>query len=210
LHPGLRYISLDKFNLFKSIDQRENIIGFIGRLEEDKGVIDFLKISQLVSLKARKTGLDTSFYIAGLGILEKVVRSITARMEDKGISIQYFGFVENDLLPTILNETKILVLPYKSPAEGIPTVVLEAFACGTPIIAYDTGLISSIIRNQITGFIVTKGDYKALADLILKLLSEQLILSQISNNQRKFAESSLNFEKAASRYLLLMKRLYCQ
>jgi len=207
LHPGLRYIDLDKFKLLKTIDKRENIIGFIGRLEEDKGVIDFIKISQFISLKTRKSNLNARFYIVGSGRLDKVVRSITARMNDKGVNIQFYGFVENDLLPTIFNETKILILPYKSPTEGVPTVVLEAFACGVPIIAYDTGLIKSVVINGVTGFVVQLNNYKAIADLAVQLLSHHELLVNISRNQRKFAENFLSYEKASERYSILFAKL---
>jgi glycosyltransferase involved in cell wall biosynthesis len=208
LHPGLRYINLDRFKLLKTIDQRENVIGFIGRLEEDKGVIDFIKISQLVSLKTRKHGLNARFYIVGSGRLDKVVRSITARMSDKGMDIKFYGFIENDLLPTLLNETKILILPYKSPAEGIPTVVLEAFACGVPVIAYDTGLIKSVVINELTGFVVPINNYKAIVNLVVQLLSHRELLMNISRIQRKFAEEFLSYEKALERYEVLFTRLW--
>jgi glycosyltransferase involved in cell wall biosynthesis len=208
LHPGLRYINLNRFKLLKTIDQRENVIGFIGRLEEDKGVIDFIKISQLISLKTRKHGLNARFYIVGSGRLDKVVKSITARMSDKGIDIKFYGFIENDLLPTILNETKILILPYKSPAEGIPTVVLEAFACGVPVIAYDTGLIKSVVINGLTGFVVPLNNYRAIVNLVVQLLSHQELLMNISRIQRKFAEEFLSYEKALERYEVLFTRLW--
>jgi glycosyltransferase involved in cell wall biosynthesis len=208
LHPGLRYINLDRFKLLKTIDQRENVIGFIGRLEEDKGVIDFIKISQLISLKTRKHGLNARFYIVGSGRLDKVVRSITARMSDKGMDIKFYGFIENDLLPTILNETKILILPYKSPAEGVPTVVLEAFACGVPVIAYDTGLIKSVVINELTGFVVPINNYKAIVNLVVQLLSHRELLMNISRIQRKFAEEFLSYEKALERYEALFTRLW--
>jgi len=208
LHPGLRYINLDKFKLLKTIDQRENVIGFIGRLEEDKGVIDFIKISQLISLKTRKHGLNARFYIVGSGRLDKVVRSITAKMSDKGMDIKFYGFIENDLLPTLLNETKILILPYKSPAEGIPTVVLEAFACGVPVIAYDTGLIKSVVINELTGFVVPINNYKAIVNLVVQLLSHRELLMNISRIQRKFAEEFLSYEKALERYEVLFTRLW--
>jgi glycosyltransferase involved in cell wall biosynthesis len=208
LHPGLRYINLDRFKLLKTIDQRENVIGFIGRLEEDKGVIDFIKISQLISLKTRKHGLNARFYIVGSGRLDKVVRSITAKMSDKGMDIKFYGFIENDLLPTLLNETKILILPYKSPAEGIPTVVLEAFACGVPVIAYDTGLIKSVVINELTGFVVPINNYKAIVNLVVQLLSHRELLMNISRIQRKFAEEFLSYEKALERYEVLFTRLW--
>jgi glycosyltransferase involved in cell wall biosynthesis len=192
----------------KNIDERSNEVGFIGRLEEEKGIIDFIKLVRLVVIKAKQFKINVSFYVVGNGKLELLVKNTVARFLSEGINIRFHGFIENKLLPNVLNETKILVLPYKSPAEGIPTTILEAFACGTPVIAYDTGLISLIVRNQVTGFVVPRGNYKAVADLILKLLSNQSVLSRISYNQRKFAEASLSFEKAINRYLLLMKRLY--
>jgi len=207
LHPGLRYVDVNLFKPLRSITQRENVIGFIGRLEEEKGIIDFIKIIKIVAHTAKASGIDVKFYIVGGGRLELLVRDMITKLLREGINVKFYGFVEHHLLPSILSEIKILALPYKSHMEGIPSVIMEAFACGTPIVAYDTGLISSIILNGKNGFIVTRNSYRDMATVIIESLKNPETLEIISQSERKTAENLFSFEAAVKRYFLLLRRL---
>jgi glycosyltransferase involved in cell wall biosynthesis len=204
LQPGLRYIDLELFKPLKGVMQRENIIGFIGRLEEEKGIMDFIKIMPIVA-KALKN--DVRFYIVGGGILEPQIKNVALKFLSKGIDVKFYGFLEHDLLPYVLNEMKILLLPYKSPLEGVPTVLLEAFACGTPIIAYNFGIIGCIIINGKTGYLVPQNSYSDLAITVINILTNPTSLNIISQNERKIATTYFSYKAAINRYSALMQRL---
>jgi glycosyltransferase involved in cell wall biosynthesis len=81
----------------------------------------------------------------------------TGRVEHDEITRQYSA---NDVF---LNASKI---------DNQPLSILEAFACGLPVVTTDAGGIPDIVTDEITGFLVPIGDYESLAARALKLLTQ--------------------------------------
>jgi glycosyltransferase involved in cell wall biosynthesis len=96
---------------------------YVGRLSPEKG------ITELLSNWPREESLD----LVGAGPLEERVRELCARDRTR---IRLLGLVERESLIAQLHKYEGLVLPSLWP-EGLPTVVLEALACGVPIVASD-------------------------------------------------------------------------
>lgn len=97
-----------------------------------------------------------------------------------------FMFVEpGDRVCELLPAFDIFVMP--SRIEGIPTSVLEAMACGLPVIATDVGAVREVIDDGSTGRVVEPEDCAAIADAIIELLENQSARTQMGARARRRA-----------------------
>ena len=132
-------IDTQLFKCQKELKERENIIGYIADLTENKGVRNFLDAILILRNK------DFKFIIGGGGsLLEEIRKKIDE--SDLTDMVKLAGWIPHDEMPTYLNKLKLLILP--SSSEGIPTILLEAMLCGTPILATSVGGIPAIIYNR--------------------------------------------------------------
>lgn len=156
------YYDLDKFNISLAYSSRSNMIGYIGRFSDEKGVLNFVNAIPFIHLNRK----DLSFLIAGNGPqASEIHKRILENNLDKEINIT--DWIPYDDLPKYLNELKLLILP--SYTEGLPNIMLEAMACGTPVIATAVGVIPEIISNSKNGFIMENNSPRCIADNILHI-----------------------------------------
>lgn len=180
------FVDLNLFNMQKQFSDRELIIGYVGRLSKEKGVNNLLKsvkvlLSSLASLK---------FIIAGDGELRNDVINLSDEFKNR---ISYLGWVRHDNLPQVFNMIKLLVIP--SYTEGLPNVMLEAMACGTPVLATRVGAIPDIINDNITGFLLKNNNPKNIIIKINECLNDPN-LYLISKNAQRFIEQHFTYDKA--------------
>jgi glycosyltransferase involved in cell wall biosynthesis len=104
------------------------------------------------------------------------------------------GFVPERLLPYYYNAADYFVVPSSS-GEGLPLVLLEAMACGLPVIATIVGGIPEIIENMINGVLVPPRNPEAMAETISTLLSNKELGETIGNGARKIVEEKFTWEE---------------
>jgi len=174
-----------KFYFSKLID-RKNMIGFIGRFSWEKGVIEFINSIPLIVSKID----DAQFLIIGDGLLKSTVTNLLKSYGlDKHVNIlPWVNNVEN-----YLHALKLLVIP--SYSEGIPSIMFEAMASGTPVLATSVGGISEILKNESTGFLLKSNDPEYLADKITYLLDSSQLLESVNKNAYLYLKKNFSFEK---------------
>jgi glycosyltransferase involved in cell wall biosynthesis len=139
---------------------------------------------------------DIRFRIAGDGpsrlVLEKVVR-------DLGVSgaVEFVGAVHD--IPAFLSGAKFLV--HTSESEGCPNVIMEAMACGLPVVAMATGDIPYLVENGVTGFVVSQDDECALSDRIRLLLDDKSLCNIMGLAARARAERDFGLERLVTETL---------
>ncbi len=143
--PSL-YIDLETFQP-QVVDKKYDVI-FIGRLEKNKGVDLLLEAASKLKVKSEKLKV----LIVGDGSL-----SASLKLKVKGLklgnNVIFHGWARNaSEVARLLNESKILVMP--SYNEGGPRVVLEAIACGVPVLATPVGIVPDIIKDGESGGII--------------------------------------------------------
>lgn len=120
-------------------------LGFVGRLEEDKGILYFIKAAR----KLQETSNKYCFTIIGYGSLNsKVLDLIKEKPEYQVI----FGAEQKELV-SYYNQFDILVFPSKRESLGL--VGIEAMACGTPVIGSNIKGISSYLKDEYNGFLIS-------------------------------------------------------
>ncbi len=82
--------------------------------------------------------------------------------------IEWWGWREN--MPAVYQEAHIVTLP--SSGEGVPTVLLEAAACGKPLVATDVPGCRDVVADGVNGLLVPPGDPAALAEALEKLIRQ--------------------------------------
>lgn len=178
-------IDTNLFRCTKEINTRTEIVGYVGRLSEEKGVLDFVKaIPHMI-----KQMPDIKFLVIGEGPLIDEIESIII---DKNLSnvVNMKGWIPHDDLPSYLNELKLLVIP--SYTEGLPNIMLEAMACGTPVLATPVGAISDIIEDGISGFILPDNSSEVITKTVVDVLK--------CSNLEKISEKSISLVKQRYTY----------
>lgn len=187
--PVFPYISSEpSFDVLKEYDERKPIIGFVGRLEKIKGILNFVEAVPYVLRCIH----NLEVLIIGDGPLRSVIER---KIEDRGMSnvVKILGKVPHENLPYYYNELKLLVLP--SYSEGIPLVILEAMLCGTPSLATPAGGIPDIISEGVTGFILRSNDPKNIAEKIIELLNKPELLKEVSRRSYNWVKHNLSVRK---------------
>ncbi|MDV5105538.1 glycosyltransferase [Clostridium perfringens] len=132
---------INEFN----IPRDKTILGFIGRLDEQKGIIPFIE----EFAKYKEDFTDCRILIVGNGDQEEEVKSLVKELELEELFI-LTGFQDDvyKFYPTI----DIFFLP--SLYEGLPIVLLEAMAFKKVVVSMNVGSISEVVINGETGFLV--------------------------------------------------------
>jgi len=196
---GAMYIDTNQVAVKKEIKDRRNLVGYIGRLAQEKGILNFIKAMSLI-LKERK---DVEFLIGGDGpLFDEIKRELgTKEWHDK---VKLTGWIPQEELTDYLNELKMLILP--SSSEGLPNIILEAMACGTPVLATPVGGIPDVIKDGKTGFIIESNSPECIAENVMSAL-EHPNLDEIAMNARKLIEKEYTYEVAVERYRKILENI---
>ena len=170
----------------------------VGGFTFEKNHVGLIRIFENVLQKSPGARL----YLIGDGPMRKEIEHLvnTKGLYDKVI---FKGFQKEPL--QWIQKADVLLLP--SHIEGLPGVILEAFYCKTPVVAYDTGGIKEVVIPNQTGWLISKDDEAAFADAVLLALEKhehnnkmietafKLVKSQYMNAE--VAKGFLNIYKAA-------------
>ena len=193
LPDGARFIDISKFDIYSNIKKRDNIIGFVGRLEKEKGIEQFVEAIPLIFKEIKKV----EFYIIGSGSkLTWIRKKCLEYQTELGVEISIIGWVDENL-PYILNDIKLVVVP--SSSEGLPTIVLESMSCGTPVLATKVGGIPDIIEDNVTGFLMKDNSPYCIALHSIRAL-EYPGIEKISENGRDVIVRKYSYEACIERY----------
>ena len=196
---GCLFILDDAFKPTNKISERENMVGYIGRLSEEKGVLNFVKaISRILEEKS-----EIKILVGGDGPLRDKIE-IYLEEENLNDKVKLAGLIPHDKLPDYMNELKLLVLP--SYTEGLPNIMLEAMACGTPVLATPVGGVPDLIEDEETGFIMENNSPECIAKNVIRAL-EHPDLEKIVKNARKLVEEKYTYEATVERYRKILKEL---
>ena len=172
----------------------------VSRLLWDKGVREFVDAAALVH-EARR---DIVFTLVGApdeGNPTSVSSQKVRVWVDAGL-IEWWGY--RDDIADILGRSHIAVLP--SYGEGMPKTLLEAAACGRPIVATDIPGCREVVRHGANGLLVPARDPRALADAILALADDPARRAAMGAEGRRRAEEEFAAERIHQETLQVYER----
>jgi glycosyltransferase involved in cell wall biosynthesis len=160
------------------IKEDDFVVGYVGRLSEEKGVVFLIEAISMLNLD-----IPVRLLIIGDGPQKKELEDL---VEIKGIKDKtlFAGF--QDDVEDWLTAMDIFALP--SLTEGTPMALLEAMACGIPVIASAVGGVPAVITNKENGILVEPGNSSDLAKGLHLLFQEpsfRAIISERGKNHIK-------------------------
>ena len=125
-----------------AVTEEKTTLLYVGRLGARKG------LDLALRALARADEPEFEFLIAGTGRHEETLRELAQELEISE-QVRFLGYVPDEELPALYSSADVFILP--STYEGFGLVVLEAVACGTPVLGADAGGIPTAIDEEQTG-----------------------------------------------------------
>jgi len=192
------YIQFENFSIIKPFFQRDCVIGYVGRLSEEKGILNF--IDALPGIIKHNNNLR--ILIIGDGPLKDLILS---KLQMLGIqnTVTLTGWIPHDELPKYLNMFRLVIVP--SDTEGLSNTVLESMACGTPVLTTPVGALPDFIKDGQTGFIMITNSPECICQNVIRSLNspdlEKIIINALDLLKREFT-----FDSAVRRYSEILKK----
>lgn len=165
-----------------------NAVLFFGRIRAYKGLEYFIKAAGLVAQKMP----EAKFLIAGDGDLRPY-----QKLFDGGDNFEIYNrYVPDHQIPALFNRASIVVLPYTQASQS--AVIPVAFAFEKPVVTTNVGSLAEVVEDGRTGLIVPPRDAAALADAILRLLSDADLRNTLGRNAYQKMKDELGWDKIAS------------
>lgn len=173
---------------------RTPVIGFVGRLEHDKGVFDLAQaIPQIL-----KTNPDAVFWFAGKG---EDGEQLQKDLKKYGENVHFFGHL--DTVGSMLKSIDIFVYP--SHHDASPLAPVEALLCGVPVVATNVGGIPEVVSKE-AGILVDKEQPSQLASALNKLLQDPALLKKLKAGASKQGKE-LEFGKVIkTKYMPIIRK----
>jgi len=123
-----------------------------------------------------------------------------ARSRRLGISsnTHFAGRIPHSHMPVVFSEATVLCLPSCSRAESFGMVLLEAQACGTPVVGSRIGGIPAAVKDSETGLLVRPGDASELADTLAAMCSNVRLAKEMGRRAREFVQTEFSAERSLS------------
>ncbi len=183
--------------------------GIVGRLEHRRKGQDLFIEAAIIALKKRS---DLEFVIVGheregMEDEEQKLQDIVASYGHEK-KILFRGFVPPEQMPSLMNELDVIVLCSKQP-EGLAIVLLEAMACGKPVISFAEGGPLDVVQDGVNGLLVPPRDIEKLAEAMLRLASDGKLRARLGEAGRKTVEerfrSGLTADRVESVYRTVLR-----
>ncbi|MCW5798883.1 MAG: glycosyltransferase family 4 protein [Nitrospira sp.] len=172
----------------------------VARLIERKGQHHLLQA--FARLRAASPE-PVALIFVGTGDAEPQLRELAARLE-VAEAVTFKGFVPREHMPRVYHEADVFVLP--SQHEGMSIALLEAMACGLPVIVTDTGGTAELVTEGANGEIVPWADVHALTTALQRLLKDGGHRTRMGEESRRRA-LAFGWPALAARYLELCARI---
>jgi len=167
----------------------EPTIVWIGRMKKYKNLDHLIEAFKLVKERVKNAKL----ILVGKGEEEKRIRLLAHEM--KLSDVKFTGWIPESEKVRILQGAWCIA--YTSDVEGWGMGVIEANACGTPAIAYNSKALREVIIDGKTGLLVEYGDVYNLAEKLIEFIQDEGLMRRLSEGALKYS-CNFNWEKTAA------------
>lgn len=184
-------------NSNKKVSQEKNIL-FFGNVRANKGLEYLIKAEPII----RKNLNDYKIIIAGkCDDFKRYERHIKP-----GARIEVINeYVPNREVPKYFRDASVVVLPYISATQT--GIIPLAYSFGKPVIATKVGAIPEIVEDDKTGILVEPKNEKALAYAIMKLISDNNLLKEMSENALQYCKRNLSLDSIAMKTMKIYSEI---
>ena len=189
-------LDLDRFAYSPPGNSAGDIVA-VGRLVEKKGFHDLIAACAL--MRERGTLLRCS--IIGAGPLETALKD---HISNLGLddTVELLGPLPQNEVVERIRDARVFAAPSVDASdgnrEGLPTVLIEAMALGTPCVANDVTGVSELVRHEDTGLLTSQHDIPALATAIGRLMVDQSLRVRLARNGRALVEERFDIRRNAA------------
>lgn len=186
------YVDTDHFCPNLQMTRIPKRVCFVGRLEPQKN---------LMALLDACAGLEIDMYIVGSGSQEKMLKDRAAQLN---LSAHFWGNLPNEKLPDIINSATAFVLP--SLYEGHPKALLEAMACGLPVIGTDVPGIREIIQHGENGWLCGTNPHE-IKQALQTVLGNLPLQRRLGANARLTVINQFSLDRVVELELALLREM---
>lgn len=165
----------------------------IGRCIEKKGYPDLINACALL----RDRGMDFECLIVGSGPLEDALKAQIGALKLDGI-VQMLGARPQEEVRALLATSSLFVLACATEPDGgmdnLPTVIVEAMACGLPVVSTRLAGVPEMVREGVTGFLTNEKDPLGLANAVSKALADPVRAKEMGFHGRALARALFTTE----------------
>jgi glycosyltransferase involved in cell wall biosynthesis len=193
------FLDFNTFTVTTPFSKRPLLIGYIGRFSEEKGILQLVKALPAI-LDNQK---DLRIFIGGDGPLRESVKTSVEELKNTD-RVDIPGWIDHNNLSLYLNQIRLLIIP--SNTESGPITLLEAMACGTPVLATRVGMIPDIIKDGETGFILGNNSSECVVENVQRALSSP-DLERIAEAGRRLVVENYTFDSAVTRWKSILDEI---
>jgi len=191
---------LTKKGFNRTLDDKDNVILFVSRLDPPKGL--HLLLRGLAKMQSKSWML----LVVGIGShsYERYLKDLSFKLGliEKVLST---GNVPHPKLPYFYSIAQVYVLP--SMFEGLPATILEAMACGTPVIATKVGGIPEVISNGYNGLLLDSLSEDEISRAVEQLLMDSSFRKRLSQRALRTIQEKFSWKISVEKYIKLLSRL---
>ncbi len=183
-------------------------------MKNELGLLDSFTVTMVASMGASK---DQNTFIRSAKIILEIDDSVQFYLIGEGsmrphyeAQVKSLGIGKNVFFTGVINNVEEylkasdLSVLMSTNAEGFPNVVMESMACGTPVLATDSGGTKELLIHGVNGFLINPGDYKTLAERIVFLKNNVDVLERFRKNGISIVNNKFNTDEMINKFVEIL------
>ncbi|MEZ0092690.1 glycosyltransferase family 4 protein [Streptacidiphilus sp. EB129] len=195
--PG---VDLDRFTSGPvPAEPRIAFVGSLDRATSYKGLAELLRTAAVLAADRP----DLRVEVVGSGSAAEEYRAL-ARQLGIGGQVVFSGRLEGEELAAAYRRARVLALP--TSYDSFPSVLVEAMACGRPVVTTPVGGIPSLVTDRVNGLLVPVGDGPALAGALCSVLDDDALAGALGAAGRALVSRELSWDRQCDRTAEVFER----
>jgi glycosyltransferase involved in cell wall biosynthesis len=187
-----------EFRASLGIEPETPLVGFVGRIDVEKGPDQFLQAAQVIHAEVP----HARFVMVGVGHQYDKMHELVAELDLQGVV--HFAGLRPDTSQVYPGMDLLL---QTSRIEGLPLSLLEGMACGLPVVATGVGGVPEIVEEGRTGMLAGPGDWRGVGQRAIDLLEHPARLKEMGEAGRRRVVSQFDLRVTVNQTTDLMERL---